>query len=248
MEKRSHWCVSVNAHTNGRGFSLMCSLLFENTALYGEWVFHWVCKSRGKKDETEWSKNERASNYMTDLASGSLWLNRAPFPDITPQSFHKIIPLSHTHHIFLHRLWILCSSTCVYVCAYLCVQLPWLHQDYQFWDMILALVPCFLWAFCLGYITSRFIDPTKGMRPGMYVGPSFFTWILKGITGCLCQLLLLHSGSLFLGHWITKLTFCRRNFGLLHSGRTDSATLIPDSVGVRLHSVVYLQRDSSVRQ
>lgn len=35
-----------NAHTNGRGFSLMCSLLFENVALYGEWVFHWVCKSR----------------------------------------------------------------------------------------------------------------------------------------------------------------------------------------------------------
>lgn len=126
---------------------------------------------------------------MTDLASGSLWLNRAPIPDITPQGFHKIIPLAHTHHVFLHSLLILFSSMCVYECAYLCVQLPWLHQDYQFWDMPHALVPSFLWAFCLGYIASRFIDPTKGMRPGMYVGPSFFMWVLKGITSCLFQLL-----------------------------------------------------------
>lgn len=110
-----------NAHTNGRGggggFSLTYSLLFENTALCGECVFHWVCKSREKKDETEGSRNERASNYMTDLASGSLWLNRAPFPDITPQSFHNILPLSLMPIIFTSTACESFAAVCVYVCV-----------------------------------------------------------------------------------------------------------------------------------
>lgn len=103
---------------DGGGFSLMYSLLFENTALCGECVFHWVCKSRKKKDETEGSENERASNYMTDLASGSLWLNRAPFPDITPQSFHNILPLSLMPVIFSSTACESFAAVCVYVCVF----------------------------------------------------------------------------------------------------------------------------------
>lgn len=48
----------------------------------------------GKKAKIEWSMHKRASNYMTDLASGSLWLNRALIPDITSQSFHKPLSIS----------------------------------------------------------------------------------------------------------------------------------------------------------
>lgn len=68
----------------------------------------------GKKAKMEWGTHKRASNYMTDLASGSLWLNRAPFPDITSQSFHKTPPPpSHSHHILLHLLWIFGRSVCM---------------------------------------------------------------------------------------------------------------------------------------
>lgn len=43
-----------NARTNGGegGLSLTHSLSFENTALYGECVFHWVCEGRQKKKRT----------------------------------------------------------------------------------------------------------------------------------------------------------------------------------------------------
>lgn len=53
----------------------MYCLLFENTALYGECMCVCVCfieYARAEEEATEGSGNERASNYMTDLASGSL--------------------------------------------------------------------------------------------------------------------------------------------------------------------------------
>lgn len=41
--------------------------------------------------------------------------------------------------------------------------------------------------FLPGLYYLQIIDPTKGMRSGMHVVPSFFMRVLKGITGCLCQ-------------------------------------------------------------
>lgn len=153
-----------NAHTNGGGggFSLMYNLLFENTALCG-----CVCVSLSmqeqKKNETERSEIERASNYMTDLASGTLWLNRAPYPDITPQSFHNILPLSLMPIIYSSTA---CEAfAAVYVYKYtVCVQWLWPHQDCHFWDTLLALVPSFHWTVCLRYISPRYIDPVNKIR------------------------------------------------------------------------------------
>lgn len=81
----------------------------------------WSMQEQGggeKKAKMEWGTNERASNYMTDLASGSLWLNRAPFPILLHKAFIKSPPLSQSHHILLHLLWIFGRSVCgLYMCV-----------------------------------------------------------------------------------------------------------------------------------
>ena len=68
-------------------------------------------------------------------------------------------------------------------CSAVCIQPPWPHQDCQFWDMLLALVPSLPRAVCLGYISPRYIDPANEMKPG-FVFFFFFLQVLRGITRC----------------------------------------------------------------
>lgn len=68
-----------------------------------------VCVSLNMQEQTRRreNENERASNYMTDLASGSRWLNNMSFADIT---FRKCF-------FFLNPHILLVKHVCVYVCV-----------------------------------------------------------------------------------------------------------------------------------
>ena len=237
-----------NAHTNGGewGLSLTYSLLFENTALCGECVFHWVCKGRGKKkkDETEGSENERASNYMTDLASGSVWLNRAPFPDIAPQSFHNTFPLSLMPLIFFFSPQLAAECVCAYVCVFSHFS-PTRPANsgtcFSLWSP--ALPGLSAWVI----LAPDILTQGTGWGHGCVLCASFFCARPQGYNWMLLARSCCHTVDLsFFGHWITRLTLCwRRNSRLCLAKQTAprlwqtlwafSCTLLPLSREILQH-------------
>lgn len=164
-------------------------------------------EQKKKKDETEGYENERASNYMTGLAPGSLWLNRAPFPDITPQSFHNILPLSLMPVIFSSAA---CEAVCVYVCVFSHfgpTRTANSGTSFSLWSPAFSLLS--VWVI----LATDILTQRTRWGLGCVLCVSFFVRVLRGITtvDVTCLLLLLCSGSYFFGHWITRLTLCWRN-------------------------------------